>query len=440
MNEPRQMALNLFFSPAGYYDGAWRMPGARSDQLFALPYLTEIARQAERAKMDAIFFADRLDTPDAAFFKYPTKCVVEPITTIAALAAGTSRIGLIGTGSTSFTEPFNLARYFASIDHLSGGRTGWNIVTSFVGEENFGRALLGHDERYRQAAEYADLVTRLWDSWDDDAVVNDAAGGSWTSADRIRPVNFRGEYFKVAGPLNLPRSPQGRPVLVQAGTSAAGMDFASSWAEVVFTVQPDLESGHAFYRDLKRQIDEKGRDSRRVKILPGVMPIVGDTEREAQQLAHELSELIDFETGFARLRANMELVDGLDLDERIPEHLLPDPATVQGVRSRYEVLYKLATEEGYTPRQLIKVLSSSGGHFVVVGTVEQVADGMETWFSSGACDGFNVQPPYMMDGFNAITDKLIPVLQERGLFRREYEGTTLRDHLGLERPATPTNR
>jgi FMN-dependent oxidoreductase (nitrilotriacetate monooxygenase family) len=439
MNEPRQMVLNLFFSPAGYYDGAWRMPGVRSGELFALPYLAEIAQRAERAKMDAIFLADRLDTPNAAFFKYPTKCVVEPITTIAALAAATSRIGFIATASTSFTEPYNLARYFASLDHLSGGRTGWNIVTSFVGQENFGRTLLGHDDRYRQATEYTDLVTRLWDSWDDDAVVNDGAGGAWTDADRIHPVDFRGEFYTVKGPLNLPRPPQGRPVLVQAGTSPVGMDFAASWAEVVFTVQPDLESGQAFYHDLKRRIAEKGRDPDRVKILPGVMPIVAETQQEAEQLADELSELIDFETGFARLRANMDLPEGLDLDERIPEDLLPDPGTVQGVRSRYEVLYKLATVEGYTPRQLIKVLSSSGGHFVIVGAAEQVADRMQSWFSSGACDGFNVQPPYMMDGFRAITDDLIPILQERGLFRTEYLGTTLREHLGLERPLTRAN-
>jgi FMN-dependent oxidoreductase (nitrilotriacetate monooxygenase family) len=434
MNEPRQMVLNLFFSPAGYYDGAWRMPGTRSDQLFALPYLSQIAKQAERAKMDAIFMADRLDTPNSAFFKYPTKCVVEPITTIAALAASTSRIGFISTASTSFTEPYNLARYFSSLDHLSGGRVGWNVVTSFVGDENFGRTLLDHDDRYRQATEYTDLVTRLWDSWDDDAVVNDAAGGAWTNADRIHPVDFHGEFFNVKGPLNLPRSPQGRPVLVQAGTSPVGMDFAASWAEVVFTVQPDVESGQAFYRGLKQRIADKGRDPDRVRILPGVMPIVADTEQQAQQLAEDLSELIDFETGFARLRANMDLAEDLDLDERIPDHLLPDPSMVQGVRSRYEVLYKLATVEGYTPRQLIKVLSSSGGHFGIVGTAEQVADRMQHWFASGACDGFNIQPPYMMDGFTAITDELIPILRERDLFRSEYEGTTLRDHLGLERP------
>lgn len=436
MTEPRQMSLNLFFAPAGYYDGAWRMPGTRSDQLFTLQHLTEIARQAERAKMDAIFLADRLDTSGASFFKYPTKFVVEPLTTLAALSAQTSRIGLIATMSTSFMEPYNLARYFASADHLSGGRTGWNIVTSFVGAENFGGSLLDHEERYRQAAEYADLVTQLWDSWEDDAIVNDAAGGRWARTDRIHPVNFEGKYFRVAGPLNLPRPPQGWPVLVQAGTSATGMDFAASWAEVVFTVQPDLESGQSFYRALKRQIDDKGRDSNRVRILPGLMPIIGDTEADAQRLAEELSDLIDFETGFARLRANMDTIDGLELDERIPEDRLPDPATVQGARSRYELLYKLAKEEGYTVRQLIKVVSSSGGHLLAVGTADQVANTMENWFTLGACDGFNIQAPYMMAGLTAITDQLIPVLQERGRFRREYEGTTLREHFGLERPPT----
>jgi FMN-dependent oxidoreductase (nitrilotriacetate monooxygenase family) len=438
MTEQRQMRLNLFFAPGGYYDGAWRMPGTPADQLFTLRHLGEIARQAERAKMDAIFLADRLDTGGENFFRSPTKFVVEPLTTLAALSALTGNIGFIATMSTSFTEPFNLARYYASADHLSGGRTGWNIVTSFVGAENFGRVLPDHDERYRQADEFTEVVTRLWDSWDDDAVVNDAAGGRWTRPGSIQPINFKGEHYQVAGPLNVPRSPQGRPVLVQAGTSARGMDFAASWAEVVFTVQPDLGCGQSFYRDLKRRIDDKGRDSAKVKILPGIMPIIAETDRAAQSLAYELSELIEFEAGFARLRANIDGIDGLDLDDRIPEDRLPDPATVQGVRSRYELLYRLAKEERYTVRQLIKVVSSSGGHLQVVGTAEQVADTMQNWFLAGACDGFNIQAPYVMGGLSAITDQLIPVLQDRGLFRREYQGATLRDTLGLERPPRST--
>jgi N-acetyl-S-(2-succino)cysteine monooxygenase len=438
MTEQRQMRLNLFFAPAGYYDGAWRMPGTPADRLFTLPHLRRIAQQAEQAKMDAIFLADRLDTAGENFFRSPTKFVVEPLTTLTALAAVTSKIGFIATMSTSFTEPFNVARYYASADHLSGGRTGWNIVTSFVGAENFGKVLPGHDERYRQAHEFTEVVTRLWDSWDDDAVVNDAAAGRWTRPGSIHPVNFSGQHYQVAGPLNLPRSPQGRPVLVQAGTSATGMDFAASWAEVVFTVQPDLESGQSFYRDLKQRIDGKGRDSAQVKILPGIMPIIAETDRAAQALAEELAELIEFEAGFARLRANMDGIDGLGLDDTIPPDRLPDPATVQGVRSRYELLYKLATQERYTVRQLIKVVSSSGGHLNVVGTAEQVADTMQNWFLAGACDGFNIQAPYVMAGLEAVTGQLIPVLQDRGLFRREYEGTTLRDHFGLGRPPRRT--
>lgn len=435
MTKQRQMRLNLFFAPAGYYDGAWRMPGTPADRLFTLPHLSRIAQQAEQAKIDAIFLADRLDTAGESFFRSPTKFVVEPLTTLTALAAVTSTIGFIATMSTSFTEPFNVARYYASTDHLSGGRTGWNIVTSFVGAENFGKVLPDHDERYRQAHEFTEVVTRLWDSWDDDAVANDAADGRWTRPGSIRPINFAGRHYQVAGPLNLPRSPQGRPVLVQAGTSATGMDFAASWAEVVFTVQPDLASGQSFYRDLKRRIDVKGRDSAQVKILPGIMPIIAETDSAAQALAEELSEFIEFEAGFARLRANMDGLDGLGLDDTIPPGRLPDPATVQGVRSRYELLYKLATQERYTVRQLIKVVSSSGGHLNVVGTAEQVADTMQNWFLAGACDGFNIQPPFVMAGLEAVTGQLIPVLQDRGLFRREYEGTTLRDHLGLARPA-----
>jgi FMN-dependent oxidoreductase (nitrilotriacetate monooxygenase family) len=434
MTEQRQMRLNLFFAPGGYHDGAWRMPDTPADRQFTLAHLRDIAQQAERAKMDALFLADRLDTGGEAFFRFPTKFVVEPLTTLAALSAVTTRIGLIATMSTSFTEPFNVARYYAMADHLSGGRAGWNIVTSFVGSENFGTALPDHDERYRQAYEFTEVVTRLWDSWDDDAVVADAAGGHWTRPGSIQPIDFEGKYYRVAGPLNVPRPPQGWPVLVQAGTSAAGMDFAAAWAEVVFTVQPDIQAGVSFHQDLKRRVAGKGRDPARVTVLPGIMPVIAETERAAWRLAEELSELIEFEAGLTRLRANMDGLDGLGLDDRIPQGRLADPSTVQGVRGRYRLLYKLATEEGYTVRQLIKVVSSSGGHLRVVGTAEQVADTMQEWFLAGACDGFNVQPPYVMGGLTAITDQLIPELQDRGLFRRDYEGTTLRDHFGLERP------
>jgi alkanesulfonate monooxygenase SsuD/methylene tetrahydromethanopterin reductase-like flavin-dependent oxidoreductase (luciferase family) len=211
------------------------------------------------------------------------------------------------------------------------------------------------------------------------------------------------------------------------------MGFAASWAEVVFTMQPDLESAQAFYHSLKQFIEAKGRDAAKVKVLPGLMPIVAETEAEARRIADELSELIEFEAGFTRLRTHLPGIEGLDLDEPIPEGRLADPASVQGIRSRYELLYKLAKEERYTVRQLIKVLSSSGGHLSLVGAAEQVADTMQTWFLNGACDGFNIQSPYVMGGLATITDQLVPVLQDRGLFRREYEGSTLRDHLGLDR-------
>ena len=434
---PRTMNLNLFMANSGYHVGSWRRRGSRSEELLTLKLSADVARQAEAAKFDALFIADTMGWQDNSIGRQPRLHSLEPLTTLSALAAVTTRIGLIGTASTTYTEPYNLARYFSSLDHLSAGRAGWNIVTSFTGVGQFSVELPPHAERYAKTHEYMEVVSGLWDSWSDDAVVNDREGAEWARPGRIRPIDHVGRYYAVAGPLNIPRSPQGRPVYVQAGSSDSGMDFAATHAEVIFTAQPDLASARLFYSDVKKRVVGKGRQPDHVKVLPGLMPIIGPTEREAKQLADDIGDLIEIAAGLSPLQWLLGDVrlDDLDLDEPIPAERLAKPETVEGSRSRYEMFYRLTVEQGYTLRQLLKFKARASGHWSPVGTAEQVADEMTEWFTGGASDGFNVMPPYLPGGLDAITDELVPVLQERGLFRREYEGTTLRDHLGLTRPA-----
>lgn len=433
----RQMHLCLYLVPAGYQTGAWRWPESRAEEIPTLPFLTEIATAAERAKIHALFIADNVSLEHMGEHpgKEPPRLPLEPLTTLSALAAVTNRIGLIATASTTFTEPYNLARYFASLDHLSNGRAGWNIVTSWKGGENFNGGLPEHEERYRRATEYVRLVQQLWDSWEDDAIVVDRKDGYWARPERIHPIDFDGSYYRVAGPLNIPRSPQGWPLLVQAGGSATGMQFAATYGEMIFSVQHELSAGQAFYAQLKDLVARQGRDPKLVTILPGLVPIVGDTEAEARDLAAELAELGQFDEARDRLKVNWKIdIEDLELDDVVPVERLPRPETFQGPRGRYETFYKLATEERYTVGKLMKFYAASGGHMVLTGTVEQVATTMAEWVAERACDGFNLQTPYMTGGLSGITEKLIPVLQERGLFQAEYEGITLREHLGLSRP------
>lgn len=429
----RQMAINIFFSPAGYFSGSWRRDGSRSEELLSLSFLTELAQQAEAAKADAIFVADSLAHASTA---RTNPRMPEPLTLLSALAANTEHLGLIGTFSTSFTEPFNLSRYLMSLDHISGGRAGWNIVTSAGGQENFGIPLPSHDERYLVAEEYMQVVTALWDSWDDDAVVNDRAGGTWVDPGKVHRIDHEGTYFKVRGPAHMPRSPQGWPVLVQAGSSPAGMDFAARYAEVIFTATPDLEHAQTFYEAVKSRIVAAGRNPAGTKVLPGMVPIVGSTEKEARRLAEELIDLIPIETGLRALSTDLDYIDltQLDLDRPIPVELLPDPDRVMGNRSRFLLYREMAVERGMTLRQLARLAGSSMGHNITVGTPEQIADEMQRWFDNRGCDGFNVQIAYTPGGMTDVCDQLIPELVSRGLFRTEYDGTTLRDNLGLERP------
>jgi N-acetyl-S-(2-succino)cysteine monooxygenase len=434
-SKPRTMNINIFFASAGYFSGSWRREGSRSEELLSFAYMKELARQAEAAKVDAIFVADSM-AHNAETRATPNITQFEPVTLLSALAGVTSHLGLMGTMSTTFTEPFNLARYLQSLDHLSGGRVGWNIVTSAGGQENFGVPLPPHDERYVAANEYMRVVTALWDSWDDDAVVNDRASGIWVDPKRVHQIDHHGRFFNIRGPAHMPRSPQGWPVLVQAGASPAGMAFAARYAEVIFTAAPDMAHAQSFYRTVKDKVAEAGREPGQARILPGMLPVIGETEKEARALADELIDLIPISEGLRALRTDLAYIDvaSLDLDQPVPLELFPDPSTVMGNRSRYELYREMAVDQRKTLRELARMAGSSMGHSLSVGTVEQVADEMQRWFTQGGCDGFNVQIAYSPGGMADVCEKLVPELVSRGLFRSEYDGTTLRDHLGLPRP------
>ena len=433
----RRMHLNLFIQSRGHHEASWRHPAASPLPLTDIRYYQDVAQRAEAGRFDSIFLADQLaldgDVARAG------RSWLEPITVLAALATSTERVGLIATASTTYTEPFNLARQFASIDHMSGGRAGWNIVTSWLAAaaRNYGgTGQVSHADRYVRGEEFVQVVKALWDSWADDAVVDDRAGGQYARADRIRPINHEGEHYKVAGPLNMPRSPQGRPVFVQAGSSDTGRRFAARHAEAVFTAQMEKATARDFYADIKALAVAEGRAVDQVLILPGLSPLIAGTEAEAQRQARELNDLTDPEVGRKRLSGRFGGHDfsHLPLDKPLAPEDFPDPSTVEAARSRTEVIVGLVRREKPTLRQLLAYLAGARGHYTTAGTPEQVADLMESWFAEGAADGFNIMPPVLPAMLDTFVAEVIPLLRKRGLFRTEYEGETLRDHYGLDRP------
>lgn len=434
----RQLHLNLFIQSRGHHEASWRHPKSSPLPLTDIRYVQELAQKAEAGLLDSIFLADQLALADDVGSAGRTW--LEPITTLGALAVSTSRIGLIATASTTYTEPFNLARQFASLDHISNGRIGWNIVTSWMvaAARNFGgTGQVSHADRYERGEEFMQVVRALWDSWSDDAVLDDRAGGHYARADRIRSINHEGANYRVAGPLNMPRSPQGRPVLVQAGSSDTGRAFAARHAEAIFTAHMEKTAAKEFYSDLKARVVAAGRRPDQALILPGLSPMIASTEAEAQRLARELNELTDPEVGRKRLSARFGGHDFsyLPLDKPLSVEDFPKPDTVEAARSRTVVIVDLVRRERPTLRQLLASLAGARGHFTFAGTPEQVANLMIDWFEDGAADGFNVMPPilpWMLDVFIA---EVVPLLQKRGLFRTEYAGTTLRAHYGLDRPS-----
>jgi len=429
----KQLKLGLSMFRMGYHVAAWRHPNNQPDGSMDLAYFRRIAEIAEAAKFDLLFMADELairgeDNPAGSRCRSSHVAELEPITLLSALAPLTERIGLVSTGSTTYSEPFNLARQFLSLDHLSGGRAGWNVVTSWGKEDalNFGHMdKPDYDSRYDRAAEFVDVVRGLWNSFDADAFIRDQHSGIFYDPDKMHALNHQGDFFSVQGPLHMARSPQGEPVIFFAGDSEAGRATAARAADVVFTAKQELSDAQTFYASIKDRLPALGRAEDEVLIMPGLMPIVGRTKAEAQAKLDTLQALIDPRVGLASLYDRLGDLSDYDLDGPVPEP--KDPA----FRSRAEVMYKLAQREGYSIRQLYMALAAGRGHRMVVGTPEEIADEMQLWLEQRAADGFNIIPTHLPEALQDFADLVLPELRRRGLFRSDYEGTTLRQNLGL---------
>ncbi|CRZ17972.1 LLM class flavin-dependent oxidoreductase [Mycolicibacterium neworleansense] len=423
----------------GHHEAAWRHERTDVRNLTDVKHFQRLAQLAERGRLDSVFFADGLAVGPRV--KHNTQAIFEPITLLTAMAVVTEHVGLIATATTGYIEPYTLARSFASLDHISGGRAGWNIVTSAGEDEaaNFGvDGIPDHAGRYRRAAEFVNVAMALWDSWEDDALVLDESTGIFADPDRVHRVDHAGEHFTVRGPLNTPRSVQGRPLLVQAGSSESGKDFAARYAEAIFTAQRSVADGKAFYRDVKSRAVKFGRSADEVKILPGIVPFIGPTEEAALELEKQFTDLISPEYSLRQLSQML----GVDLTAHAldaPLPALPPIEQIQGNKSRYQLVKDLASSESLSVRQLIAKLGGGRGHRTFAGTAEQVADNLELWFTEGAADGFNIMPPYLPGGLEDFVEQVVPILQRRGLFRTDYTATTLRGHYGLaHRPSRYT--
>jgi len=435
LSRDRQLHLGAFMRPVSIHTGAWRYPGAYPDANFNFGHLKRFAQTLERGRFDAFFMADHLavlNMPVEALKRSHTVTSFEPFTLLSALAGATERIGLVATASTTFDAPYHIARRFASLDHISGGRAGWNIVTTSNPDAalNFGlEEHMEHGERYDRAREFYDVVTGLWDSWADDAFIRDVEAGIYFDPAKLHVLDHKGPHLSVRGPLNIARTPQGWPVIVQAGASDSGRQLAAETAEMVFAAGSTLAAGQRFYADVKGRMQAIGRDRDHLKILPGAFVVVGDTAEEARAKRAMLDSLVHYESAIASLSIALGTdASGFDPDAPLP----PIPETNASKTGRERVL-ELAEREGLTVRQLAQRLGGYSG-LAFVGTPVTIADEMEEWLEARGSDGFNVMFPYLPGGLDDFVDRVVPELQRRGLFRTEYEGTTLRDHLGLPRP------
>lgn len=430
MTAKRQIHLGLFLQGAGHHVSGWRHPKAEAgSENFDL--LRRVTQAAEQAKFDMVFLADGLTSGVDA---HPSTIArFEPLTLLAALALVTDKIGLAATSSTTYGEPYHTARAFSSIDHLSQGRAAWNIVTTSYARtaNNFSKSHPEHDERYAVAEEFVDVVRGLWDSWDDDAFIKDKQSGIYADPNKVHMLDHQGQYYSVKGPLNIPRSPQGHPVLIQAGSSGPGQDLAARTADVVFTAQQSLAEAQGFYKSLKSRVEKFGRPADAVAVMPGFLPVIGRTSKEAAEKLAELDQWTELKSAMPLLEERI----GHSLAEYDPDGPLPDLPISDQLRSRAELLTALARRENLTIRQLALRVAAGRGHHIVLGTPVDVADRMQEWFETRAADGFNVMPPFFPEGLEDFTQLVVPILQERGLFRTDYKGSTLRDHLGLARPA-----
>ena len=432
----RQMHLGVFVLGTGNHSAGWRYEGAATSNN-DLAVIQEIARTAERGKFDLVFVSDGLvfDAGDHPSFL----CRFEPTTLISVLSACTKHVGLGATVSTSFGEPYHVARTFASLDHISGGRAAWNVVTSSAPAAalNFSREKhFEHELRYEIANEFVDVVTGLWDCWDDGAIIADKETGIYLDPARVRPLNHKGRFFQVKGPINMARAPQGHPVIIQAGGSPSGLELAARTADVVFSVVQELTPAQAAYADLKGRLAKYGRAPEQLCVLPGVMPIIGKSEQEARDKLSKLQSWLTPTNALTLVTSRIGYdVSGYPLDGPVPA-----PPLGEGSRTFHNVLYERARRENMTLRDLYNLTAAARGHWVLCGTPERIADTLEQWFVDGAADGFNVLPPYFPGGLSDFVDLVVPELQRRGLFREEYEGTTLRDHFGLARVPAPMAR
>ena len=436
-----KLHLNAFLLSVGHHEASWRLPESDAFASTNVNHYIQLARIAERGKLDSLFLADG-PVLWGHIGQRPAG-TLEPTVLLTALAGATEHIGLIATASTTYNEPYNLARRFASLDHISGGRAGWNIVTTagVDAARNFNlTALPAHADRYARAAEFVDVSLKLWDSWEDDAVLGDKERGVWGDESKLHPPQHVGRYFRIEGALNVPRCPQGYPLLVQAGSSEDGKELAAQYAEAVFTAQQTLEDAQTFYSDLKGRVRALGRDPDSIKILPGIVLALGSTEKEALALEAELEQLIKPEYARRQLAQILRVEpESLDLDRELPADL-PSEDHIESQKSRYTLVVSLARRERLTVRQLLGRLGGGRGHRTFAGTPEQVADAIQLWWENGAADGFNVMPPVLPSGLTAFVDHVVPILQRRGLFRSEYEGKTLRENYGLPRPPNRNQR
>ena len=431
------MHLGAFMRPVSIHTAAWRYPGAYADANFNFAHYQQFIATLERGCFDAFFMADHLavmNMPEAALKRSATVTSFDPMTLLPALAVTTKHIGLIATASTTYNDPYHIARKFASLDHISNGRAGWNVVTSVNPQEakNFGfDEHMPHDERYRRAREFYDVVTGLWDSWDDDAFVRDQASGIYFDPAKLHVLDHHGEYLDVRGPLNVARPIQGWPVIVQAGASEAGRALAAATAEVVFGGANNLDDARAYYDDIKSRMATIGRPAESLKILPGAFVVVGDTRSQAQDMKARLDSLVHPDSGIATLSVLLG-TDVSGLDREAP---LPPLAASNASQSGQQKLIDMARRDKLTVGQLAQYVGGSFSSLEIVGTATDIADEMQAWFEQGGCDGFNVMFPFLPAGLDGFVDRVIPELQRRGLFRSHYEGATLRENLGLERPA-----
>jgi N-acetyl-S-(2-succino)cysteine monooxygenase len=439
MSSKAQMRLGAFFNPTGHHVASWRHPRAQADAGINFQHYLEITRTAERAKFDMVFLADNLGVRQAHIEALSRSAQYianfEPITLLSALATHTSHIGLVATASTSYNEPFHVARKFASLDHLSAGRAGWNLVTS--GQENEARNFnreehYEHGERYARAREFARVVLGLWDTWDDDAFVRNKETGQFFHGDKLHNLNHRGEHFSVLGALNIPRSPQGHPVMVQAGGSDDMIAVAAEFAEVIFCAPLTLDAAQKFYSTLKDKLSAYGRSPDEMKIMPGLSAVIGRTDAEAEEHYEYLNSLVHPIVAreiLSTVLGNVDLTK-YPFDGPLPENLPRSNASLQ----IFEQVTSMARRENLSIRQVALRVAGARAKAVVRGSPQTIADYMEEWFRKGGCDGFNIMPPFLPGGLDDFVELVIPELQRRGLFRTEYKGRTLRENLGLKRP------